>query len=82
MKAECSLAALSLSDHERVDHIPMLIHELAAMLDSEHPDQTSPDLMRSARDRGETRFHQGYSMDMLLADSRMFVRAVNDVIQE
>lgn len=82
MKAEPKMAALPLTDEERTANIPSLIKDLAEMLDSEHPEQSNPDLLNSARARGEMRFQQGYSIDMLVMGGRLLVRAVNDVIQE
>jgi ActR/RegA family two-component response regulator len=81
-KAEPKLVALPLSDQERTDHIPFLIKGLATMLESERPEQIVPETMRAANLRGQLRFRQGYSVDMLVTEARMLVRAVNDTIQE
>lgn len=81
MKADRQLSALPLKDHERTDHVPQLIRELSGMLDSARPDETTSGAMETAAAHGLTRFKQGYSVDMLVVEMRLLIRAINDVVQ-
>lgn len=81
MKAEPELAALHLSDEERTDHIPPMLQDVAASLES--PTQNlSSSLLENARKHGEMRRRQGYSVAMMLLGTRLLTRAIYDVAQE
>jgi len=82
LKADPKIGSLKLTDRERVDHIPGMLRDLAEMLESKHPDLTPPSALHSAAERGILRRKQGYTIDMVVSEKGLLVRAINDVIQE
>jgi hypothetical protein len=64
------LAAIALSNTDRTGHLPQLFKDLIARLrldrDSEPPSSIA------AAEYGKARFAQGYSVSMLVEDSRIF----------
>lgn len=81
MKENPKLAALPLTDHERVDHIPPMLRELADHLDSDEP-EAEQKLIRTAKQRGEDRASQHYPLPLLLQNERIVNQVVNHVIHE
>lgn len=65
-----------------MDHIPVLLDEMAVMLDSDLPNLTSAPTLQTAAKHGADRFKQGYSIEMLVAEMRVLLRAINDTVQE
>ncbi len=82
MKADPMLAALPISDEQRIEDTPHAIEELAAMLESSQPEQAQSDMLRSAVARGAKRFEQGYAIPQLAACTRVSERAIFSVIHE
>jgi hypothetical protein len=73
------LTKISLSYRERTGHLPRLIEDLITRLrsrrDSDCPATTS------ARDHGQTRFEQGYSIPMLVKESRLLQISIFDTLR-
>ncbi len=82
MKADPELRLVALPDHERVDHLPAVLMELAELLESAEPSQLSAPLTRSAVQHGEQRHRQGYLLPMLVEDARILERAIFEMLQE
>jgi hypothetical protein len=82
MKASPDLAALPLSDEERIDTLETMIRELADHIDSEMPNESNEAMLRSARLRGEARYRQQYSLRQLVEKKRILAQVINDVIYE
>jgi response regulator RpfG family c-di-GMP phosphodiesterase len=80
MKALPELAALPLSDAERLDTLDTMIGELANYLDSDG-DGTEA-LLRSARLRGQVRLKQQYSLRLMLRKQRIIAEVINNLIYE
>lgn len=74
-----SLLEISLSHQERTGHLPQLIGDLIARLrqpeKAERPDTTS------ANDHGRVRFNQGYSVPMLVDESRLLQVSIFDTLR-
>ncbi len=74
-----SLMEIPLSHQERTGHLPRLLGDLIARLrldgNGDRPDTTS------AHDHGEARFKQGYSVPMLVEESRLLQVTIFDTLQ-
>ena len=82
MKAVPDLAALPLTDEERLDTLEPMIKELADHIDSEMPNESNEAMLRSARLRGEARYRQHYSLKLMVERKRILAQVINDVIYE
>jgi hypothetical protein len=82
MKASPDLAALPLSDEERIDMLDNTIRELADHLDSDLPSEGNEVLIRAARLRGETGQKQHYSIRLIVEKKRILARVINNVIHD
>lgn len=75
------LAALPLSNAERIDHLPEVLKELGARLECPSA-ELSATAVEAARAHGRTRFHQGYTISQLLFESRVLQKVISATIQE
>jgi CheY-like chemotaxis protein len=82
MKATPELAALPLSDDERLDTLATMIGEIADNLDSELPTEGDEALLRSARLRGQVRQKQHYSVRLMVQKQRIIGEVINNLIYE
>lgn len=82
MKANPELAALPLSDEERLDTLDSMIRELADYLDSDSPNEDSEALLRSAHLRGQVRLKQQYSLRLMLRKQRIITEVINNLVYE
>jgi CheY-like chemotaxis protein len=82
MKANPSLAALPLSDPQRVDAIAPMLRQLADHLDSDLPNDGDPTLISLAAKRGEERASQHYPLPLLIHNERLIMQVINNVIYE
>lgn len=82
LKANPRMAELTVDDHERVDHIPLLLQELSEILESARPGQTPPRTLQVAAKHGRTRAEQRFTPIMLIAETRILERAISDTIQD
>jgi two-component system OmpR family response regulator len=82
LKANPELAALPLSDEERLDTLDSMIDELANYLDSDSPNGSSDALFRSAHLRGQVRLKQQYSLRLMLRKQRIIAEVINNIIYE
>jgi ActR/RegA family two-component response regulator len=79
MKTEPVMAVLPLPDDERIRHIPLVLDELADMLDWANSHIEVP---RSASKLGKTRYAQGFSVPLLIRNMRLLESAIYEVVHE
>jgi ActR/RegA family two-component response regulator len=82
IKEEPELAAVRLTDEQRVYPYPLLVQELAEMLESSEPNGVFEKRVQTAALRGQVRRLQGYSIPMVIASLRLFENAVYETIDE
>jgi len=80
MKSHPLLKALPLSDEQRIEHVPHILEELAAMLDSAAADPT--DELQNVEVWGIKRHQQEYTIPLLATRVRLMECAIHDVIHE
>jgi len=74
------VAALKLSREERIDHVPVLLEELArAMEDS--AEVLTDTMTESARKHGRLRYEQGYTIPQVVAEARVLQQVLSSAIQ-
>ena len=96
-KRDPELLAVPLSDQELADHLPRALAGIIAVVESPsaapagkreaarkvEPSSAPPAGIRGpARQHGETRLRQGYTIPMLVQESRLLQAVMHDVIQE
>jgi hypothetical protein len=88
MKSDPELAALPLSDEERLDHTRSSLKELAKVLDSTNllhqqfdPPHQKPDLPAAA-ETGKVRQEQKYPIALLAVNARLLQGVIYEVIHE
>jgi YesN/AraC family two-component response regulator len=81
MKSHTRLSRVPLSDEERTDHIPVVVQETAAQLESSKPDRPTDRVLAAGARHGESRRKQGYGLPMLVDDTRVLDSAIYDVVQ-
>lgn len=74
-----SLMAIPLSRAERTGHLPQLIEDLITRLQKDE-DLDRP-VTTNAHDHGEKRFEQGYSVPMLVEESRLIQVSIFDTLR-
>ena len=79
--ADPELAALSLTEDERSDHIPDMIEELIRRL--EGPQEELSDVATdAARKHGKVRYQQGYTIPQIMFEARVLQRVLTSIIHE
>jgi DNA-binding response OmpR family regulator len=74
------LAAINLSDQERIDHIPWVLDELIRRLQQTSED-TSQQATESAQVHGRLRYEQGYSIPQIIVEARVLQRTITSTVQ-
>jgi ActR/RegA family two-component response regulator len=82
MKAHPGLAALPLSDEQRISTIPAVLENLAAWIDSCREGETQNRLLRSAAELGRIRRAQGFTVPLLMENVRIVQGIVGSIIGE
>jgi ActR/RegA family two-component response regulator len=75
------LASIRISKEDRVDRFPLLLNDLANALDARSA-QIPSESLSAAAVHGADRAHQGYTIPLLLAETRILNRVIADVLQE
>ena len=78
-KQDAKLAAVKLSDQERVDHLPIMTDEMIA---KSRGNDISKAGLEAAASHGKTRFEQGYSIPLILREAAILQDVVSRCIQE
>lgn len=81
MKRHPELAAVPLSDQERIDYLPQFLDELAARV-ADTPDTEPTTASRAAIRHGEIRYSQGYTIPLIVAEARLLHRVLSNCLQE
>jgi ActR/RegA family two-component response regulator len=81
VNADPELAAISLSAAERADHVPGVLAKLVRMLE-EHPGVVSEETLDAAAAHGRIRRIQGYTVPMIVSESRLLRRTIYGVVQQ
>jgi CheY-like chemotaxis protein len=82
VKTNPVLAALPLTDAQRLDDFSQMLLQLADHLDSELPNDANETLMQSAHRRGLERLAQGYPLKLMVACERTMTQVINNIIYE
>jgi len=82
MKAHPQIGALPLSDDERLQPLPDLLACIIERLESSSSTDVAPPQLLSAESYGRLRRQQGYSIPMIVEDTRLLDHAISDTIQE
>ena len=77
---DAEICRVPLPDSERTDHLPDLLEDMAKMLQT-RDGLTSPARVRAAEMHGRTRRRQGYSIPMILEETRILQQKIFDAIQ-
>ena len=81
VKLDPRLAAVRISDEERIDRLPLLLNDLANALEASSP-QIPSEALSAAAVHGTDRAAQGYTIPMLVTETRILNRVIADVLQE
>lgn len=73
------IAAIQLSDDQRIDHLPALLSDMVEMLSSPGAG-TSPTRVDAARKHGQIRRKQRYSVPQVIEETRLLERSIFDVL--
>lgn len=80
VKQHPELAVIKIDDDERVDHIPLVMEELASRVDV--PTDISSDKAKSAAfQHGRERARQGYNIPLIVIEMRLLQRVLSSVLQ-
>jgi DNA-binding response OmpR family regulator len=82
MKAQPRLAAIQLTDTERIEHIPGMLAEIVRQLQSIQPNDPTDEIFLEGVKHGKVRREQGYSQEMLVDDTRMLDSSTYAVVQD
>ena len=81
VKQHPELSAIQISDEERLDHLPDFLNELASSV--ARTPQGEPTLAAKAAARhGELRYHQGYTISLILTEARLLHRVISECLQQ
>lgn len=81
VKTDQRLVGISVSDDERIDSLPLLLNDLANALESNAAAATAESLS-SAAVHGAGRAAQGYTIPLLVSETRILNRVIAAVLQE
>jgi ActR/RegA family two-component response regulator len=82
MKGHPRLSAVRLTEQQRTDHIPLIIHQTAEQLESGSLNQPTDKMLEAGAQHGEQRRKQGYTLPMVIDDTRVLVAAIYEVLQD
>lgn len=77
-KRDATLSGFRLSDVEFTDHVPRVLN---AILEVAHGSEISSEDLNAARDHGNTRRKQGYTVPLLIRESRLLDDAIARCVQ-
>ena len=80
VKAHAELAAIRISDKERVDHLPSVIEEMAKRVDADS-DITTEGAKSAAVHHGKERARQGYNIPLVVIEMRLLQHVLSSVLQ-
>jgi len=74
-------ATIPAGKNERIDHLPLLLNELALALESSQAEASKESLSLAAA-HGAQRYRQGYTIPLLVTETRILNRVIAAVLQE
>lgn len=77
VKGDQDLAAISLSDADRKDHVPRLLQEAVTRARGKEPNEPYGD---ASKLHGEIRFEQGYTVSMLVREARILQNILSELV--
>jgi ActR/RegA family two-component response regulator len=80
VEADAELAAIPLSKAARQDHLSPFLDELIAHVESH--EEVRPKAMKAAALHGQTRLEQGYSIPLIVRESRILRSGISRLVQE
>jgi len=80
MKSSVDLKRVRLSDDQRIDHVPLMIRDIAQRVD--RGSEMSEKTLQAAAEHGKTRYKQGYSIPMVVEETRCLDMVIYRVVQE
>jgi len=80
VEADRALSRIPLDREQRIDHLPVILAELARRVDSRHF-QTDDDTREAARQHGRKRRDQGYNAHQIVAEARLLHNAISNTLQ-
>lgn len=75
------LSKIEMPEHERIDHVPNLIEEIAHRIES-YPHDVSDSAIKAAAAHGKQRHRHGYTVPMLLVESALLQKTITEMLQE
>jgi len=82
MKADPRLSKIPLSDQDRLDQVEAVLTDLLVRLQSESPEGAANRRASAGARHGLARKRQGYSLSMLVDDTRAIDAAVYEVVRD
>ena len=82
MKSDARLAALPLSDEQRLEHVPGLLNGIVTQLEVEPANENNGSIVAEGERHGVIRRSQQYSKEMLVDDVRLLDASIYDTIQD
>lgn len=80
VESDPEIAKIRLSRDERIDHLPFVLDELVRPMETDKPARAKS--RSAAHEHGETRRQQGYTISMLLEETRILHRVTADCMQK
>jgi ActR/RegA family two-component response regulator len=80
MKSSVDLKRVRLSDKQRIDHVPLMIRDIAERVEKRL--EISERALQAAAEHGKTRYQQSYSIPMVVEDTRCLDMVIYKVVQE
>ena len=80
VKAHHELSSIRISDEDRIDHLPVLIEEMAKRVDK-GADLTTEQARAAAVEHGKERARQGYSIPLVVIEMRLLQHVLSAVLQ-
>jgi ActR/RegA family two-component response regulator len=81
VRADSRLASIPITDSERIDRLPLLLKDLANALKAS-PAQLPSESFTTAAIHGADRARQGYTIPMLVAETRILNRTIASLLHE
>jgi len=80
VKAHHELGSIRISDEDRVDHLPLLIEEMAKRVDK-GSEITTEQARSAAVEHGKERARQGYTIPLVVVEMRLLQHVLSAVLQ-
>jgi YesN/AraC family two-component response regulator len=80
VKTHAEIAAIRLTDKQRMDHLPEVIQELSKRVDVTS-DETTQGAKTAAAKHGRERARQGYTIPLIVIEMRLLQRVLSTVLQ-